>query len=85
MKTEFREGDVVRSLLDGMFYRVLSVGEGSVSAASVEEEEADGKRIFIRTPADTIEVNHNVFRLIIGTSVYHWVYFLLKMILGISS
>ena len=61
MKTEFREGDVVRSLLDGMFYRVLSVGEGSVSAAPVEEEEADGKRVFIRTRVDTIEVNHNVF------------------------
>ena len=55
MKTEFRknEGDVVRSLLDGMFYRVLSIKEGNVDARVVEEEEADGKRVFVETSAVT--------------------------------
>ena len=63
MKTEFRknEGDVVRSLLDGMFYRVLNISEESVTAKPVEEEDIDGKRVFIETPADTIDVNRNVF------------------------
>lgn len=63
MKTELRinAGDVVRSLLDGMFYRVLSIKEGSVDARVVEEEEADGKRVFVETSADTIEVNRLVF------------------------
>ena len=61
MKTEFREGDVVRSLLDGMFYRVLNISEESVTAETVEEEEADGKRVFVGTPADMIDVDRQVF------------------------
>ena len=63
MKTEIRknEGDVVRSLLDGLFYRVLSASTESVSAVPVKEEETGGKRVFTETSADAIEVDREVF------------------------
>lgn len=63
MKTEIRknEGDVVRSLLDGMFYRILSIKEESVLAKPVAEEEVDGERVFVETQVDLIEVDRRVF------------------------
>lgn len=46
MKAKMRKNDVVRSLLDGEFYKIMSVGDEAVMLQQLSCEEKDGKRTF---------------------------------------
>lgn len=46
MKTEMRKGTIVRSLIDGEFYRIVSVGDEALMFSRLNCEEQDGKAVY---------------------------------------
>ena len=46
MKTEMRKGTIVRSLIDGEFYKLISAGDEALMFSRLNCEEQDGKAVY---------------------------------------